>query len=249
MINILYPEKCPGCNKILSKNDDCFCEKCQKVIATAMEPVCMCCGKPLENKAKEYCNSCTKKRTEYLTANRASFVYDGPVRDALYRLKYSGASYVGKQMTKKLYEDTKKWVEHLEIKYVVPVPVSKDRLRKRGYNQAEIIAKEYIKRYNKNHKAQKIELLPVVTRSKNTAPQKELTADIRRKNLKRAFKLDKSVVELERMYHYVTKYDSILLVDDIFTTGATLDTISNIILDGNLANRIYSITLAVGRDI
>lgn len=249
MINIIFPKKCPACGGTVAKNGGSFCEKCARKIKRTGENACMRCGKPIENSRVEYCNTCIKSPPAYLTKNKSVYVYEGGVKEAMYRLKYSHAAYVGKYLAGDLFDVTEQWVNSLGVKYIVPVPVSRKRLKKRGYNQADIIAGAYVKSYNKKYSKHRLELIYPIKRAKNTLPQKELSADIRRKNLKKAFKLDKSGVELERMYDYAKKGGNILLVDDIYTTGATLDTMAKLLLNGNFANRVYSITLAIGRDI
>ncbi len=113
---------------------------------------------------------------------------------------------------------------------IVPVPMYAKKQRARGYNQAEIIACEL----------GKIMHVPVNTqflkRNKNTVPMKEVSGHDRSKNLENAFIADKNVV----------KYKKILLVDDIYTTGATLDACAAVLKKYGV-EKVYGACLCIGR--
>ena len=125
-----------------------------------------------------------------------------------------------------LYQD---WVFKNQIEVIVPVPMYRWKKRRRGYNQAETFARALGRELG----------LPVdaglVRRVRNTVPQKELNGGQRAANLKNAFQLAADIV----------KYKKILLVDDIYTTGTTIDTVSEVLLKGG-AERIYYICVSIG---
>lgn len=123
-----------------------------------------------------------------------------------------------------------KWIRMWEIDLIVPVPLYKKKQRKRGFNQAAIVAEELGKRLG----------IPVdsslVIREKETTPQKELGQRSRRKNLKKAFR----VVKQEE------KNRKVLIIDDIYTTGSTIDSIAEILEKAGY-EKIYFLTISIGQ--
>ena len=148
---------------------------------------------------------------------------------SMYRFKYANrreyAAYYAREAAA-LYQD---WVFKNQIEVIVPVPMYRWKKRRRGYNQAETFARALGRELG----------LPVdaglVRRVRNTVPQKELNGGQRAANLKNAFQLAADIV----------KYKKILLVDDIYTTGTTIDTVSEVLLKGG-AERIYYICVSIG---
>ena len=117
-----------------------------------------------------------------------------------------------------------------KVDALVPVPLHPARKRKRGYNQAELLALEIGKQLGL-----RVENNWLI-RTKNTVPQKLLNGQERQNNLKKAFNIGRNDVKL---------YDRIILVDDIYTTGTTIDTVSEVLLKGG-AERIYYICVSIG---
>ena len=113
---------------------------------------------------------------------------------------------------------------------IIPVPVHRKRYRKRGYNQAAVIAKQL----------SRISQIPldenVVIRVEDTKPSKELDPAERTENLRRAFVIDEQI----------KKYKRVLLLDDIYTTGATIDTISRKMHKKGV-ERVYFLTISIGQ--
>ncbi|MCD7980756.1 MAG: ComF family protein [Clostridiales bacterium] len=183
-----------------------ICAACKKSLVYVSDAYCMKCGKPLEEEQEAYCADC-KKRNHYFEQGRALYSYQGALRPSLYRLKYSNrreyAVVYGREMAKYLG----KWIRRMRIARIVPVPLHPSRQRKRGYNQAALLAGEIGRQLG----------LPVdqklLYRVKKTEAQKSLTGQERRKNLSQAFQVRGEILPGER----------ILLVDDIYTTGATAD--------------------------
>ncbi len=123
-----------------------------------------------------------------------------------------------------------KRLKRLGIEAIIPVPMYKGKQKQRGYNQAEVYAKELSKELG----------IPMygslVTRVKNTAPMKELDARGRRNNLKKAFNIARNDV----------KFKCVLIIDDIYTTGSTIDEIAHEFRMAGV-DRIYCLTLAIGQ--
>jgi ComF family protein len=114
---------------------------------------------------------------------------------------------------------------------MIAVPLHPKRFRKRGYNQAELLAKELSARMEVPF------YKDIVRRTKNTAPLKLLNASERQNNLKKAFKIGRNDV----------KWKSVIIVDDIYTTGSTIDACASVLLEIGI-QKIYFVALAIGRE-
>ena len=210
LISFVFPRRCPVCDEILITGSY-ICEDCRKKISFMKEPVCKRCGKTLEHERQEYCSDCMRKK-HYFVQGKAVFEYQEEMKKSMYRFKYSNkreyADYYGIEAVR-LYGA---WIKRREIEAIVPVPMYIWKKRRRGYNQAEVFA---------NRLGQLLSL-PVecnlVKRIRNTRPQKELNDVGRKENLKKAFKIVPNIV----------KYKKILLIDDIYTTGSTIDAVAEV---------------------
>ncbi len=226
--DIIYPRICPVCNNIIPVGYKDLCPDCTGLLTYAQEPYCMRCGKPVDEE-KEYCSDCERNKHSY-DEGRAVFIYDEYMSKSIYRFKYSGkrefANFYGKVMTERLGEKIRRW----DPDAIVPVPVHKSKLRSRGYNQAELIAKQISKRMKIPVKSD------IVIRQSATTVQKNLSAKARQNNLKKAFKVIPNSVQL----------NSILIVDDIYTTGATVDAVARCLKDAGV-RKVYFATLCIGR--
>jgi ComF family protein len=188
----------------------------------------MKCGKPVDED-EEYCHDCLRCTHEFVEG-RAALVYDEFTSKSIYRFKYNHkrefAKVYGRIMVERLGEKIKSW----NADVIIPVPIHKSRMKKRGYNQAKLIADELSKRLN----------IPVcntlVVRNTATSVQKDLSAKARQNNLKKAFNVTKNDV----------KYRSVLIVDDIYTTGATVDAMARCLKGVGIQN-VYFVSLCIGR--
>lgn len=206
--DLLFPRRCPVCDRPVKPAGALICAPCRAELKYVKEPVCLKCGKALPGAQQEYCFDCVHKKHEY---DRGISLYRyGSVRGCVYRFKYGGrreyAEFLGRELAVHLGGQIRAWNPDA----LVPVPLHPDRLRRRGYNQAELLAAELGKRMG----------LPVLTdwlyRTKNTVPQKLLDGRARQNNLKKAFKIGRNDVKLK----------TIVIIDDIYTTGSTVDAIA-----------------------
>ncbi|MDD6057335.1 MAG: ComF family protein [Clostridiales bacterium] len=227
LLDIIYPPHCPGCDRLLSSGE-LVCASCDTAIKRIAEPVCKRCGKPLQNERVEYCPDCAKKRHCY-KQGKAVFVYEGRIRQSLYRFKYGNkreyATFYAREAAA-LYGD---WIKRRQIEAIVPIPMYPPKKRRRGYNQAECFARSLGRELG----------IPVeerlVSRTRNTVPQKELKEKERKRNLKNAFQFMPNIV----------KYKRVLLVDDIYTTGSTMDAVSEVLLSAGI-DEAYYICISIG---
>ncbi|MDD3415334.1 MAG: ComF family protein [Lachnospiraceae bacterium] len=151
------------------------------------------------------------------------------MRNSIFRFKYKNrreyAEFYGQEISRYLGKE----IKQLKPDVLVPVPLYKTKLQRRGFNQAEILANEIGKNLD----------IPVkknlIIRTENTRPQKELNHIERENNLKKAFKIHQNDVKL----------NTVVLVDDIYTTGSTVDAIAKI-LKAQGIQKIYYVTLASG---
>ena len=230
LIELVFPRRCPVCDKIVIPYGELICPGCHDNIKYIGNLSCKKCGKNIAIQDGEYCFDCNHK-THYFDEGKAVYDYHS-VKESLYRMKYNNrkeyADFFGLETVCLLREAIMKWNPDA----LIPVPLHQSKLAKRGYNQAELIADVIGRRMG----------IPVrtdlVVRCKKTRPQKELTLQERQNNLKRAFKLVRNDVKLK----------TIILIDDIFTTGSTLDSMAYELKHSGVSN-VYFITLASGEGI
>ena len=139
IVGLIYPPRCPICDRVTAP--ECVpCRKCAETVQLAAEPVCKRCGKPLDGERAEFCLDCGKRRHAYCQG-KAVFVYQGNIRQSMYRFKYANrreyAAYYAREAAA-LYQD---WVFKNQIEVIVPVPMYRWKKRRRGYNQAETFAR------------------------------------------------------------------------------------------------------------
>mgnify|MGYP004455435351 CR=1 FL=1 len=230
LLDLLFPRRCPVCDLPVRPFGKLVCEECRGKFTLIREPYCMKCGKRLAQEEEEYCTDCAAKRHQY---DRGRAVFEYPtVADAVYRFKYRGrqeyADYFGTCMAAHLG----KWMREIGVQALVPVPIHTSRYRSRGYNQAQLLCRRLGEELG----------IPVrddlVQRVKKTTPMKDLSAPERQNNLKKAFKICCNDVKL----------DTIVIIDDIYTTGSTIDAISCELRKAGV-RRIYYAALAIGKGI
>ena len=226
ILDIIFPRRCAVCDTVLFLGQKEICEKCKNSLEYFSGALCFRCGKPVKEE-EEYCYDCRNKEHFY-RQGAALFPYEY-IRTSLYRFKYAGrreyAGFYGRQMAVRFEEKKILW----KAQALVPVPLHKKKQKRRGYNQAELIARELSQYWG----------IPVntklVIRSKNTRPMKEIVGTDRQNNLKKAFKLGVNDVKL----------NTIIIIDDIYTTGSTIDAVAKVCRQAGIEN-IYFLTVSVG---
>lgn len=205
-----------------------ICGNCFKQLPLITMPKCEKCGKPVP-KGDSLCYDCTKMEHSF-TEGMGIFLYDEVMRKSLYKFKYSGRKEYGQFYGMAAWYYGKEKLKAWNPQVIIPIPVHASRLRSRGYNQAEVIA-DALGRYLK---------IPVrknvLIRQSKTVAQKELTVEERRKNLKHAFGVLEKIVPWKR----------ILLVDDIYTTGSTMDSAADALKKCGI-EEIYALSICIGK--
>lgn len=230
MLEAVFPDKCVICHDILKKRGTgALCRACRRQLHPIAEPRCKRCSKSLEISEEELCGDCRGKDF-YVKKGMALYSYDRMMQTAIANFKYGGELSCGAYFAGELVKRYGAWVKDLSPEVILPVPVHKKKLRFRGFNQAEYMAAQI-----------GMELgIPVtgdyLIRTENTRPQKGLGVRARIENLQRSF----AVIQTGRPYR------NVLLVDDIYTTGATLEACGKALKEAG-TNRIYFLCLCIGR--
>ncbi len=228
ILQLLFPRRCPFCDEPIPGGAAYVCVRCEKKIRVIREPYCYKCGKPVESGEKEYCRDC-RKYGHVFERGRALLLYSGEVKASIYRFKYAGRKEYAKAYAALVMQELSDYFREVDANAIVPVPLHKKRYQKRGYNQAELLARE-IGRYTS------LPVLPqLVTRTRDTLPQKQLDRGGRQNNLKKAFKINGNDVKL----------NTIILIDDIYTTGSTMDAIAQVLRDAGV-KQIFFLTISCG---
>lgn len=206
-----------------------ICEPCRLRLHPVTEPLCKKCGKPLSTSEAEYCPDCGRKKHLY-TRGRAAFEYDSSMRESISRFKYKNRREYGDFYVQELLKICGCAISSWNVDVLIPIPLHKSRRRARGFNQAELIARGLGRRLH----------IPVAAdyllRTKKTKPQKELNDQERKSNLKNAFHIEKDNLEFKK----------ILLIDDIYTTGSTIDAAVAVLLEHG-AEKVYFLSISIGR--
>ena len=230
LLSLLYPKRCIGCDKVLLKIEKelGFCQSCSKKVKLVGPDSCMKCGSPVEKPEAVFCKRCTD-RNHIFTQNKAIYRYTGLMKPAMYRFKYGNRRCYGKIFAEHAVHYYGSWIKQNGMEAIVPVPMYRPKEKRRGYNQAEVFARDL------SH----ITGIPVakgiIRREKDTVAMKQLNASKRTKNLLNAFSLGKNIVQ----------YRKVLIVDDIYTTGATMDEVSRVLKSGGV-EEIFGMSVCIG---
>ena len=222
----LYPEEitCDVCLAELNEPSRFrVCAKCLDALPFVGDDFCLSCGSPLVAE-EEYCLRCQNAEFAFKLC-RSPFEYDGLVVKMIHDLKFGGKKYIAETLGAFMADTFLKREMFAEI--VCFVPMTREEETKRGFNQSELLACDVAGRLN-------LPMLPALVKNKNTSEQKALNARDRAANLEGAF--GNVFKEVKRR--------SILLVDDIFTTGATSNECAKTLLKAG-AREVSVLTAAI----
>ena len=214
----MFPPVCGGCGCPGTR----WCQDCQKKVQAIEEPVCTVCGLPQAHSG--ICERCEEKRPSFKLL-RSWSVFEEPVRKALHRLKYRRDIGLGEALSNQMSG----FVVQLEwpVDTLIPIPLGKKRLKERGYNQVAMVALPLSIRLG-------LDYYPAaLARARETRSQVGLSAIERQKNVQNAFFADETKVSGR----------SVLLMDDVSTTGATLSSAAEALYASG-AKEVYAITIA-----
>jgi ComF family protein len=218
-LDLLFPKWCIGCGR----EGNFICSSCRKLLPRLTPPLCPQCGRPQPENS--LCPSCASWQAT-IDGIRAPFRFEGLVRTAIHQLKYRNLRALSETLAGFLGDYLA--TSPLPVAVLVPVPIHDQRLRERGYNQSSLLAQELAK----------LTGLPLVAdcliRQRPASPQARTgTVVERRSNVAGAF-----TCRNQRL-----KNESVLLIDDVATSGATLDACAVALKDAGV-NSVWGLTLA-----
>lgn len=220
ILNIIYPPVCGVCGKIC---EDFLCKKCEILLNSEAS------YEILEN----------TETKNFFQEHIYIFKYQGIIRKLLIDYKFNGKSYLYKTFVKILLKNQKIFENLKKYDTIIPVPISKKRKKERGYNQSYLIAQELTDRlnYRRNETEKLIEIQDnCITKTKNIIEQSKLDKEQRIENIK-------GVYELILKNKEKLKNKKILLLDDIYTTGSTVNECSKVLKEAE-PEKISVLTIA-----
>ncbi len=236
---MVFPPRCAVCDALLAPEEiaEGIHAECRNKLKSVGEDYCMHCGRPLERAGEEYCRDCGEgiRRSSLFSdieQGRGVFEYCGAVKKTMYRFKYSNRREYVRFLQQAAFLRWGGWLRASGVEAVVPVPMHRRKKRRRGYNQAALLAKALAGELG-------VPYLPnAVERICDTTPLKELNRKERKKILKNAFQAPKNIVQYKR----------VLLVDDIYTTGSTAEAVAHQLRLAGV-ERVYFLAACIGRDL
>lgn len=212
LLDVAFPSACVSCGRGTEGSAYAsVCGSCAGKIPLIRAPKCLTCGFPFfgDTDSRPHCMHCEHLRPEFGQGWTVS-LFRGPVRAILHALKYDhGHGMWALREVRTLLKQAEDLAEFLDGSILVPVPLSSSRLRERGYNQAELIAREVASVFPGTR------VSPLLRRHVDTASQTQFNRQERIRNLRNAFSLSrKRAIDPDQRY---------IVVDDVFTTGSTLN--------------------------
>lgn len=232
MLEGLFPRRCPLCGGIAVPRPGLACAVCHEKRQRITEPSCHRCGKPLDSSEALFCADCQEGEFAY-DRSWALWNYDAQMRRSIQQFKYQGRQEYADYYVDQLLDAYGGLIRQLDPDVILPVPIHRARRRKRGYNQAELLAEGLSLALD----------IPMLTdylvRSHATTALKDLGRQARRQSLQSAFSINRQSVGWKYQLRRV------LIVDDIYTTGSTADACARVLKEAGM-QEVYVICLCVG---
>jgi ComF family protein len=228
-LKYIFPPACPLCGEVLEDRQGVACPECIRRIHFVGNPCCAQCGREIADEEAEYCDACGEKKRSYIKGFPA-VEYDDEINPCMMAFKYGGKKGYADFLASLIVKRQGQAILDINPDVLVPVPVHKERLKKRGYNQAELLAKSLSRYFGIPYDSK------LLIREKNTRALKTMDGKAREQNLKNAFNLVSKSVE----------YSRVLLVDDIYTTGATIEECTRVLHRLGLQG-VYYTSVCIGK--
>ena len=212
LLDIVYTKRCKYCRRVIGREKD-LCSDCESNLPFITGKLCNKCGL-----SKENCN-CTSD-IRYYKAVYAPFSYEGAIKKFFSEFKFQGGEYLSEIIAQDMAEVYNKHIVEYDIDMCVFVPAHPVDKRRRGYNQSELLAKHLCSIIG-------LECEDALVKTRRTASQHELNRYMRSGNLVGAIELRKTAD---------VKDKRVLLIDDIKTTGSTLNECTKMLLLGGAAD-------------
>ncbi len=225
--NSMFEESwtCNICGDELFEEDKTnVCKKCREKLPYIDGPTCEICNERIEE-GNRICDFCKQHKKNFDKAY-AVFDYDKDIKKLVHKFKFKGAKYLAESLAYFMFLHMQK--HKIVADFIVCVPMSEKSVKKRGYNQAQLLA-EHISNFSK------IPFAPhTVAKVKNNKQQKGLNFENRQKNVENVFALRSRISIMDQ---------TVLIIDDIYTTGATVSSLANVLKNGG-AKEVFVLTLA-----
>ncbi len=236
LVDWLYPPRCRACRgRIAGRDSEYFCSACWSQIRLVSHPLCTVCGRPFLDASGDdhLCGVCLSRAPRFVSA-RAWACYpreeiaEDPLRQVVQKFKYGRKVSLGKSLGQLMAWGCREFLNERRVDTIIPVPLHPKRLRWRGFNQSVLLARQVSRAYG-------LPMDPfVLVRDKETSAQTQLSEEERRKNVRGAFSVQ-SAASLNGK--------TILLVDDVYTSGATVNECSRVLMQAG-AKKVSVLTLA-----
>ncbi len=229
--DVFFPRRCVGCGLANPDATTHLCWDCLAACQLVQPPYCARCGDPVAGFIDhEYCCAACGDHPPHFASARSVARYDGVVRQMILAFKYHAATWLAGDLLHLLATGYATYFSPDDVQVIAFVPLHPTRRRERGFNQAELLAHGLSRRFGKPL------LRPGLVRRRPTPSQTRLTAAQRRANVQDAFQIRNNPwLEGKR----------ILLIDDVMTTGATVDACARQLTTAGAA-RVHVLTLARG---
>lgn len=250
--DLLFPRRCPVCGDVVLPQGHLICPECFKKLSFVRQPTCRRCGAELSSDTVEYCYDCTKNHRTF-EYGMALLNYDEVSAPSMVKIKYKNKreylDFYGQAILVRFASQ----IRAMNPDCIVPIPIHSSRRRIRGFNQAEVLAKILSRglisqsdtssrfplksmAYSAPSDSMTIPVYPkLLIRNKKTIPQKQLSPAERLKNLEQAFSIGKIPPGIK----------SVLLIDDIYTTGATIEACTRVLKKAGI-EKVYFISICIG---
>lgn len=225
--DLLFPRRCPVCGGVAMPKGRLICPACLKQLSFVSSPACMKCGKEIGSREQEYCTDCIRRKKSF-TRGFALLNYDSRAAVSMAAVKYHNKREYLDFYARAAALRFEKQFRQAGIQVIVPVPVHASRLKTRGFNQAAVLAEKLSAELG-------IPWEELLIRVKKTDPQKSLGSAERLKNLRGAFEAEQEAGKWER----------VLLVDDIYTTGSTAEICSRALLKTGV-KQVFVFAVCIG---
>ena len=226
ILDFIFPQNitCNICgDDIFDDDEHSICKNCTKKLPFITGKVCKRCGIPIYSMA-DFCDRCQNK-TQYYVKARAVFYYKNEVAGLIRRLKFKNGKFLAENLGTYLADLYKK--ENFDCDIITFVPMHENSLKKRGFNQAELLAKRLSQLID-------VPCDELLIKYVDTKHQVDLNFKQRQENLKDAFK----IINKQKV-----KGKKVLVVDDVFTTGSTINNCSKVLLNYG-AKQVFALTIA-----
>ena len=230
-LDALFPPRCGSCGQF---SGALFCERCAPQLCPIVEPCCLNCGQPFDVLAfgADICARCRAHPPAFERA-RAAWLFDGPARATIHKFKYHRRFALASRLARAMESAsaTRAMLETWQPQCLVPVALHNSRARARGFNQSALLARELGALFE----------LPahnLLHRNRRTPPQVGLNLKERRQNVRQAFEVNQNLWRKHNL-----DGARILLIDDVFTTGATLNECASVLRKAG-ASAVGALTIA-----